>query len=68
MDTDLSLILGPIVLAVVVNARPIRLARLSRLSHIFSTGNGVRDMYHPVVQLLYRRVQGSMVHPVRALS
>ena len=68
MDMDLSLILGPIVLAVVFNARPVHLVRLSLLAHILSTGGRVRNVYHSVVQLLYLRVQGSMVYPVRALA
>jgi len=68
MDADLSLVLGPIVLAVVFNVRPVRLARLFLLAYTLSPGGRVRNVYHPVVQLLYLRVQGSMVHPVRALS
>lgn len=64
MDMDLSLILGPIVLAVVFN---VRLARFgsSLPSHILSTGCCVRNVYHPVVQLLHLWVQGPMVYPVR---
>ena len=68
MDADLSLILGPIVLAVVFNVRPVHLAPPSLLAYTLSTGGRVRNVYHPVVQLLYFRVQGSVVHPVRALS
>lgn len=67
MDTDLSLILGPIVLAVVVNVCPVRSARLPPLVHVLSLGGCVRDVHSPVVQLLYLRVSGPMVYPVRAL-
>lgn len=67
MDADLRLILGPIVLAVVFNARPVHLARLSLLAYILSTGGRVRNVYHSVVQLLHLRVQGPMVYPVRTL-
>jgi hypothetical protein len=54
MDMDLGLMLGPIVLAVVVNVI-LHLERiLPRPVYVTSsTGRYVRNVHYPVVQLLY---------------
>ena len=68
MDMDLSLILGPIVLAVVFNVFTLPLPRIFfPLVYALSSGCRVRNVYHSVVQLLHLRVQGPMVYPVCAL-